>query len=274
MKINLPCIPRRLLLLVYLTGVAGVQAALAGPAAAKVSCDKDKECARLAAKAREFSQAGRFEAAKQAYLSAYARRSDAQLLYNLARVLHKAGHPADAAVYYRRYLEAGAEGSDEQRKKAETFLQQATAEAAPASPPRSLPDRTVNSQPQPLPSPVVQPQPLPSPVVQPQPLPSPVVQPQPLPSPVVQPQPAFSQDLVPRRPRWRFIVGGAALGTGLLFLGFGTSALLARGMCVAAPVAPAQACGYLFTTDGIGGGLVGTGAALTLSGVILMAWPP
>jgi hypothetical protein len=92
--------------------------------------------------------------------------------------------------------------------------------------------------------------------------------------PAVLPPKLLPQDLIPRRPRWRLIVGGAAVGAGLLFLGFGTSALLARGMCVATPVAPAQACGYVFTTDGIGGALVGTGAALTVGGVILMAWPP
>jgi hypothetical protein len=47
-----------------------------------------------------------------------------------------------------------------------------------------------------------------------------------------------------------------------------------QGVCVAAPVIPAQACVDVFTTDGVGGALAGTGAALTLGGVILMAWPP
>jgi hypothetical protein len=30
----------------------------------------------------------------------------------------------------------------------------------------------------------------------------------------------------------------------------------------------------LYTTTAVGGGFVGTGAALTVGGVILMAWPP
>lgn len=220
-----------LLFLVYLTGGAGSRSAQAQPAAASVSCDEDEECARLADLGREHSQAGRFDAAEQAYESAYLRRPDAKLLYNLARVLHKAGRPAEAAGYYQKYLDAGAEGSEEQRRKTESYLQQARA-AAPSPAP------TVNSQPQ------------------------------------LPPQKIPAQELIPKRPRWRLILGGATVGAGLLFLGFGTSALSAQGSCVGAPVAPAQTCGYVFTTDAVGGSLVGIGAALTLGGVTLMAWPP
>ncbi len=49
---------------------------------------------------------------------------------------HKAGRPADAAGYYERYLAAGAEGCETNRRKTEQLLEQARKEAgigAPAS---------------------------------------------------------------------------------------------------------------------------------------------
>lgn len=75
------------------------------------------------------------------------------------------------------------------------------------------------------------------------------------------------------RPRWRLILGGATLGAGLLLTGFGASALAANGHCIDAPSFPAQTCESLYTTGGIGGALVGVGAAGVVAGVVLLAWP-
>lgn len=102
------------------------------------SCDDLPVCAALAAEAREHSQAGRFEEAKRAYLQAYQRRADPRLLYNLARVMHKAGRSYEAATYYKAYIDAGAEGSQEQRQKAEQYLAQTRAAAAELEKPTSL----------------------------------------------------------------------------------------------------------------------------------------
>ena len=106
---------------------------LAGPALAAKSqansCDKDPACTRLAEEAYEAWQQGRVEDARRAYLSAYDHQPDPQLLYNLARVLHKAQKPAEAAEYYKKYILDEAATDEETRRKAGEYLQQAVREA-------------------------------------------------------------------------------------------------------------------------------------------------
>lgn len=126
------CIALFLLFTVTNVSAAPARDPLAG------SCDDYAVCAALAAEAREHSQAGRFEEAKRAYLQAYQRRADPRLLYNLARVMHKAGRSYEAATYYKSYIDAGAEGSKEQQQKAQQYLDQAKAEAAAAEKPAGL----------------------------------------------------------------------------------------------------------------------------------------
>lgn len=96
---------------------------------AAVSCDNDPDCSRIAAQASQQSRAGQFKEARRLYEAAYALRSDPLLLYNLARVLHKSGHPAEAVDYYQRYLDAGAEGVEENRRKSTQLMEQARIEA-------------------------------------------------------------------------------------------------------------------------------------------------
>lgn len=75
-----------------------------------------------------------------------------------------------------------------------------------------------------------------------------------------------------KRPLWRLVAGGAAVGAGLLFVGFGGSALASNGRCQDGSENTGT-CPF-YSTLGIGGGLVGAGAALTIGGVILLALPP
>lgn len=77
----------------------------------------------------------------------------------------------------------------------------------------------------------------------------------------------------PGRPRWRLIVGGVSLGAGLLLAGFGASALAVNGRCIDAPMFPAQTCDNVYTSGGIGGALVGVGAAAVVGGVVLIVLP-
>src|SRR5262245_52362504 len=97
-------------------------------------CEDDPECVRLRTEARDLSLAGKFDESQRAYEQAYQRRADPMLLFNLARVLHKAGRPADAITYYLKYLGHGAEGNDEQRRKTEQYIEQARREAALVAP--------------------------------------------------------------------------------------------------------------------------------------------
>lgn len=96
---------------------------------------------------------------------------------------------------------------------------------------------------------------------------------EPPPAVSVQPSPARLARLLYPRPRWRLLAGGAAVGAGLVLSGFGLGALSLNGQCVAPAVAPMTTCGYLFSTQGLGGGLLGAGLVLTLSGAGLILWP-
>lgn len=105
------------------------------------ACDADGVCARLAEKAYEASQLGHFEDAVRFYDQAYQRRPDSKLLFNLARVLHKAGRLELAESYYQKYLDVGAEGNDIQRRKVEGYLVQIKAESGsvPVAPAAAAP---------------------------------------------------------------------------------------------------------------------------------------
>ncbi|HNN94394.1 MAG TPA: tetratricopeptide repeat protein [Pseudomonadota bacterium] len=126
-------LPSVVLLAFVLAGAAAAAAAENQPAS-NVSCDADPECSRMAYQASVQSQAGQFGEARRLYEAAYALRPAPILLYNLGRVMHKAGRPADAAGYYERYLAAGAEGSEINRRKTEQYLEQARREAGIAVP--------------------------------------------------------------------------------------------------------------------------------------------
>jgi hypothetical protein len=97
------------------------------------------------------------------------------------------------------------------------------------------------------------------------PKPVPVKPPPPPPPPVTGP---------PRRPLWRLAVGGAAVGVGVIVLGFGLSALGVNGQCVLSATPPATQCRRLFDTVPVGAGLTVTGLAVAAGGVVLIALPP
>ena len=131
MKIKVMYLPRHSLLIGFLvTAMLELDpASVHAQPSVVLSCDDDPDCSRIAAQASEHSQAGRFDEALRLYEGAYALRKAPLLLYNLARVNHKAGRPAEAIGYYQRYLEAGAEGSEANRRKAQQLLEQARSEA-------------------------------------------------------------------------------------------------------------------------------------------------
>ena len=103
--------------------------------AAVLSCADDPDCDRLANEAREQSKAGRFEEAQRTYERAYQRRADPTLLFNLARVLHKAGRPAIAVIYYQKFLDVRGPVNSDERRKVQEYLKQAQAEADGQTPP-------------------------------------------------------------------------------------------------------------------------------------------
>lgn len=130
----------------FLTLCLGLPA-MTHAAAPRLYCTDDPECDRLANEAREASKAGRFDDAQRSYEQAYQRRADPQLLFNLARVLHKAGRPAIAVIYYQKFIDSREVGADE-RRKAQEYVKQAQSEAsgnAPANPATTTPATTPNT---------------------------------------------------------------------------------------------------------------------------------
>lgn len=76
-----------------------------------------------------------------------------------------------------------------------------------------------------------------------------------------------------KRPLWRVAAGGIALGGGLVIVGFGTSGLVTSGRCQDADADP-MSCSPYYDTTRVGAGLIGAGAVLSITGVVLLAIPP
>lgn len=77
----------------------------------------------------------------------------------------------------------------------------------------------------------------------------------------------------PGRPLWRLLVGGVAVGSGAVLLGFGASALAIDGRCVGS-FASLVNCPTVYNTDGAGGALLGLAVALIAGGSVAIALPP
>lgn len=76
-----------------------------------------------------------------------------------------------------------------------------------------------------------------------------------------------------KRPVWRLTLGGVLLGSGLFLGGVGISGLITAGRCKD-PGADPTGCTPYYDTGPTGGALLGVGAALTITGVVLLALPP
>lgn len=78
-----------------------------------------------------------------------------------------------------------------------------------------------------------------------------------------------------KRPLWRLVVGGVALGGGVLAAGFGISGLAFYGQCGdSTPPPEGLQCQTVYLTRVVGGSLLGGGLALSLAGAVLLAVPP
>jgi tetratricopeptide (TPR) repeat protein len=96
--------------------------------------------------------------------------------------------------------------------------------------------------------------------------------PEPAPAPLTPPPPVFRLVRQPR-PRWRLALGGVAVVGGALLAGFGISGLAVADSCLVPAQPPAELCRERFGTTPIGAGLLGSGAALLVTGSVLLAIP-
>src|SRR5262249_37298745 len=78
--------------------------------------------------------------------------------------------------------------------------------------------------------------------------------------------------LIAGRPVWRWAVGVALIGSGLLIGGFGVSALANNNHC--RDTQPDNGACDLIDTLALGSGLTATGGAPARPGSPLIAWPP
>ena len=94
-----------------------------------------------------------------------------------------------------------------------------------------------------------------------------------LPAVPATPPPKEYRRVQQKRPIWRLAVGSVVAAGGVALIGRGGWALSLNGSCVDAAMPPALACPSLYTTTGVGAGLVGGGAALAIGGALLLALP-
>lgn len=102
-----------------------------------VDCTRDPGCLALKEQAADNSKKGNLIEALRLYKLAYEVQPDPRLLFNIARLLHKQGKPAEAEPYYRRFLESPVQ-EEEQRQKAREYLEQLQVDAMAPKPLQAL----------------------------------------------------------------------------------------------------------------------------------------
>lgn len=75
-----------------------------------------------------------------------------------------------------------------------------------------------------------------------------------------------------KRPAWRLALGGTAIGVGLGLAVLGGLGVAKDDTCPSSTMAGIE-CAMVFDTKTIGGAAIGTGAALTIAGVVMLALP-
>lgn len=100
--------------------------------------------------------------------------------------------------------------------------------------------------------------------------------PPPLPCPAAPRCPACPKPgpVAPRLPLWRLLAGIAGISAGVAMVGFGTPAIALDGFCADASPVPGRQCLNQFATQPLGAALTGVGAALTITGTVLLLFPP
>ncbi len=235
--------------------LAGTPLAQGQPAPASILCDSDAKCARLAEQGKSALQTEQYDVALAAYQAAYALRPDPKLLYNLARIMHRAGRLHEAITHYKKYLRDGVTEPQGQRDKANQYLQAAVATIEHEQATRDAPlDPAKPSMQTPVSS---------------------SASPPPL---VVTSEPdSTTRAAVERRPLsgWRIGLGVSLMGAGLILGGFGGSGLAVHGSCqqMAAAAWQQPTCLQAYNTQTIGGVLLGVGGAAVLAGILTVAIP-
>lgn len=86
-------------------------------------CESDSACKAAFLQAFQQSGQGNLSEALRLYRAAYELRADPVIFFSIARILHKQNRFADAAAYYKRFIESPVD-EPERKKKAQEYLGQ------------------------------------------------------------------------------------------------------------------------------------------------------
>lgn len=93
-------------------------------------CLSDTLCRANYKRARTLSRDGEYQAALDAYQTAYRRRAASWLLLSIGRTLHKLGHPRDALAYYNQYKEQDPHPAQELEARLNEYINEVQEELA------------------------------------------------------------------------------------------------------------------------------------------------
>jgi hypothetical protein len=93
------------------------------------------------------------------------------------------------------------------------------------------------------------------------------------PSSPAAPHPPAPERFTRKRPLWRLVTGASALVAGAVLIGFGAPAVALDNQCIDVPISPKLQCMQRYDTLPVGGALTGVGAALLVTGGVLLALP-
>ena len=273
-------------------------AATAGAATPDL-CQSDPECHSHTEKALRKVGHADYEHALSDFQAAYARRPEPRLLLNIGRCYFRMSRPEDALSYYHRFVDApGFEPEPELTKAAQDFMAEAEAAMARVNLQRAQQGRLSLSVSEPGAQVFID-----GKRIEDAPLKRLLDLPVGLHRIRVVGAKTDSKEVVLEagrevglhfdrelfgpaarepRPVWRLATGGVTLGLGALVAGLGAGALVKDGQCVTTSdpglcVASLGAAGMrtaqVYDSQGVGIGLLASGATLLVVGAVLLALP-
>lgn len=273
-------------------------AATAGAATPDL-CQSDPECHSHTEKALRKVGRADYEHALSDFQAAYARRPEPRLLLNIGRCYFRMSRPEDALSYYHRFVDApGFEPEPELTKAAQDFMAEAEAAIARVNLQRVAQGRLSLSVSEPSAQVFID-----GKRIEDAPLKRSLDLPVGLHRIQVVGAKTDSREVVLEagrevglhfdraligsvarepRPAWRLATGGVTLGLGALFAGLGAGALVKdgqcvttsdTGLCVASSGADGMRTAQVYDSQGVGIGLLASGATLLVVGAVLLALP-
>jgi hypothetical protein len=232
-------------------------------------CQEDPDCREQTERAAQLAGQTKYQEALDLYQSAYDRVHEPRLLMNLGRCHFRLGRARKALELYASFQKAAPDPDPQLATRLELFITEAKRAVESDTSGQENPPGTTDKTPSGTSEVTL--------IVPPSP---PGDEP-----PPADPLAKLGGRLVLGRPLYRVVLGGTAIGLGLVSLGLGIGALSANGTCVAQSESAPNLCAINYTPtgtpftrvlDGItpGAPLLLVGVVLTAGGIALIAVPP